>query len=107
MRKYQILICLIALAQHSFSFSQVEVRGRVIDAVTKKPIIFANIRFKSMPYVNGQTDSAGNFDFYLDKRTDSVMANNLGYYSRSVPVQADTSHPMVIELKPRPVKYRY
>ena len=73
-------------------------KGRVIDAVTREPIIGANIVIKNTT-VGTLSDVDGNFSIRIpvDKNEVILLISYLGYFPREVTIKGDT--PLEIELE--------
>ena len=74
-RHFLVFITLL-LAFH-IGYSQIELRGVVIDAKTKEPLAYVNYAIENNQ--GGTTDDSGRFFMLVNSKTDSVVFSYLGY----------------------------
>lgn len=77
--------------------AQTEVKGKVIDAETKEPIGYVNIRFKKS-LVSNYSDPNGEFTIRTLDRVDSLQFSFIGYQTRTVKILRGKKQEMMIEM---------
>ncbi len=84
MRKFTLssVFVLLFLA----SFSQVTVRGKVIDAINRQPLESANISCRSNNVNNVLTDKEGYFSIKINNSEEQLIASYIGYQNQSINV---------------------
>lgn len=80
------------------AFGQTTITGRVTDVSTKEPIAFANIHFKGLLAVGGQTDADGYYNLRLYEKIDTMIVSFVGYKEVHVPVKRGVSQEINIEM---------
>lgn len=92
-----VLLPLVSVCQ------QREIRGRVLDADTRKPLAFTNIGFEDTQ-VGTVSDPDGSFLLRVaqDKMGDSLLISALGYVPRKI-ASDDLFNDLQVELKQKPI----
>lgn len=102
----RLLAFFAAFSLCQLSFGQTEIKGKVIDASTKEPIPFANIRFKGAPLSGGQTDDDGYFNFRIYERADSMIVSYVGYNTRTIGILRGQDQDLIIEITNKAVQLK-
>ena len=102
----RLLIFLAVFSLCKLSFGQAEIKGKVIDAMTKEPIPYANIKFKGGLGSGGQTDDGGYFNFHLYEKTDSMTVSYIGYISRTIAIKRGVSQELTIEITNKAIQLK-
>ena len=79
-----------------FSYAQFTIRGKVTDAESREPLTGASV-FAQNTTKGTTTDSAGNFQLYLDKGGYELVISFTGYETRNINVQDNSE--LNVELK--------
>ncbi len=96
--KYLFLIALLTLAQELFA-QRIEIKGKILDAVTKEPLIGASVRIQENG-IGKVTNEEGDFAFDLENGNYSLIVNYLGYQASQLDFTVPLETPLLIELKP-------
>ncbi len=78
---------------------QITVKGRVTDASTFEPVVFANIIFKGT-LIGVKTDFDGNYHFTGKTISDSITISFIGYETRTIGITPDVIQTIDIQLYP-------
>ncbi len=81
------------------SLAQTTVKGKVTDAGTFEPVIFANVIFKGTA-IGVKTDFEGNYNLTANTSSDSLVISFIGYETRTVGIQKGISQDLDIQLHP-------
>ncbi len=73
--------------------------GKIVDASTKKSIPYVSVRIKNSAN-GGSSDNKGSFSFYAPIGQDTLVVSSLGYAEEYIAINAKTSMPLKISLKP-------
>lgn len=92
----KIVLVLFVLIFYNSSFAQT-LSGRVLDAVTKEPLAFANLTFNNNQRLATSTDIDGKFLFSTMQPLTSVLCTYVGYETQAVQLQKNNT--LVIYLK--------
>ena len=92
----KIVLVLFVLIFYNSSFAQT-LSGRVLDAVTKEPLAFANLTFNNNQRLATSTDIDGKFLFSTMQLLTSVTCTYVGYETQTVQLQKNNT--LVIYLK--------
>lgn len=98
----QILFWVFCLS-YSTIFSQILIKGKVVDAKTNEALPFSTIQFKGTN--NGVTaDIDGNFSFYLTPTLNEIEVSLIGYEKQSILISNGVNtNKIVIKLKPKDI----
>jgi len=90
----------IFLTAGNSGFSQETLfEGKVIDQLTKQPIIYATVEIKTQK-IGTYTDSTGNFSIQYKSIDDTLEFNSLGYNMQKYSIRDLNSSINIIELEP-------
>jgi hypothetical protein len=92
-----VSILLTCCFQYSV-LAQTTVRGRVVDASTFEPVVFANVIFKGT-ITGTRTDFEGNF-VLSGTSADSITVSFIGYESRTLAIRPGTDQQIQVILQP-------
>lgn len=95
-------LVLVFLLFQYFSASicgQTIVKGKVSDAATFEPVVFANVVFKGTA-IGVKTDFDGNFTLAATTTSDSITISFIGYETRTVGIEHGISQVLDIQLHP-------
>ena len=81
-----------------YSFAQVSINGKVVDAESKEPLQGASV-FAQNTTRGTTTDKDGAFKLYLDKGGYELVISFTGYSSKNITVQGKENEEMNIELQ--------
>ncbi|WP_266364785.1 carboxypeptidase-like regulatory domain-containing protein [Tellurirhabdus rosea] len=100
MKRFVFLLFLLGLP--GLSFAQRTIEGRAVDAVTRKPLEFANV-FVSNTTRGQNTDEKGHFKLTgVPSGAVDLVVTYLGYETFSLKINADTlARPLLILLTPK------
>jgi hypothetical protein len=93
------LVFLIFQLFSVFIYGQTTVKGRVSDAGTFEPVVFANIVFKGTA-IGVKTDFDGNFTLSATTTSDSITISFIGYETKAVGIKQGISQTLDIQLHP-------
>ena len=94
----KVTILLIFLLANLNADAQNLIKGKVIDAETKKSLAFANITFNGFKNKGVISDIDGNFKFNSKDSIKSIEVSYLGYENKIVKISSN--EPMVVTLQP-------
>ena len=97
--KIILLVCLITQISYVFLEGQTIVQGKVTDAQTFEPIVFANIIFKGTT-IGAKTEFNGNYSLEGKTNSDSIIISFIGYDSKTIRIERDTIQVLDIQLHP-------
>jgi hypothetical protein len=100
MNKNRLHIFLLMLSSASFA-QNIEIRGKVVDGATKKPLPFASLQIEKT-YIGTTTNAEGNFRLivpYTYAET-KLLVSFIGYTLQKVSIHHSVSNPFTIELVP-------
>jgi hypothetical protein len=83
----------------AFVSGQTTVKGRVTDAGTFEPVIFANVIFKGT-FIGVKTDFDGNFTLSGTTGSDSIIISFIGYETRAIGIKHGISQNLDVQLHP-------
>ncbi len=83
----------------AFISGQTTVKGRITDAGTFEPVIFANVIFKGTS-IGVQTDFDGNFTLSGTTGSDSIIISFIGYETRTIGIKHGISQNLDVQLHP-------
>ena len=92
----KIVLVLFVLIFYNSSFAQT-LSGRVLDAVTKEPLAFANLTFNNNQRLATSTDIDGKFLFSTMQPLTNVTCTYVGYETQTVQLQKNNT--LIIYLK--------
>lgn len=75
------------------------VRGKILDSQTNQPLIGANIYLKSDPNLGTATNKNGNFEINNLTKPETLVISYLGYETKNIPVETDTTVTIRLEQK--------
>jgi hypothetical protein len=97
--KKSVLLAILSIF-YVFGFGQsIQITGSVVDATTKLPIDFANIRF-SESNTGALTDSTGKFVMATNNRPFRIKISAIGYKTQVYTLPGKSLDNILIELKP-------
>jgi hypothetical protein len=101
MKDHQLIVLLLFFSLPTFLFSQMTIRGKVLDAQSGDPIPFVNMGIKRLA-TGSVSDEAGFYQLFLEnaRPDDLVTISSIGYQSRELSLSALKSAPD-IELQPQ------
>ena len=79
--------------------AQTVVKGKVTDAMTLEPVVFANVIFKGTS-IGGITDFDGNYSLSIDEKSDSIIISFIGYDPKIIGIKPDTIQIVDVQLHP-------
>jgi hypothetical protein len=82
-----------------FISAQTTVKGRITDASTFEPVIFANVIFKGTA-IGVKTDFEGNYTLSATTSSDSIVISFIGYETRIAGIRKGISQNLDIQLHP-------
>lgn len=94
-----ILVILLAGVSPTYLVGQTVVHGKVTDALTFEPVVFANVIFKNTT-IGVQTEFNGNFILSGKTTSDSITISFIGYETITLPIRPDTSQKIEVQLHP-------
>jgi TonB-linked SusC/RagA family outer membrane protein len=96
----KLLFFSVFLGSSLFVAAQKTLEGKVIDEVTKEPVIDAGVHIKdgNNKTSGAFTDENGNFKLNVDAYPISIIVNYLGYRDSEIDVYEEVSTPITIEL---------
>lgn len=97
--KIIFLVCILTQISFVFLEGQTVVQGKVTDAQTFEPVVFANVIFKGT-VIGVKTDFAGNFTLSGKTLGDSVSVSFIGYETKTVGIRPGTVQTIDIQLHP-------
>jgi hypothetical protein len=98
-KSLMILVVLLTGISCPILYGQTVVRGRVTDASTFEPIVFANVIYKGTT-IGVQTEFGGNFTLSGKTTSDSIVISFIGYDSKNLFIRRDTINTIDVQLKP-------
>lgn len=90
MKTYYPLICLtillmLVMGGDLFAQGQGTIRGRLTDASTGEPVLFANVVIKNTsPLIGGQSDLDGNYQFKVEEGVYILEATFVGFANKTI-----------------------
>lgn len=98
--KVTLVLVILLTGITPFSLAgQTVVHGKVTDALTFEPIVFANVIFKNTT-IGVQTEFNGNFILSGVTTSDSVTISFIGYETKTIEVRLDTIQKIDVQLNP-------
>lgn len=94
-----IIVSFLAASLSYVTYSQTTVEGRVTDAETFEPVVFANVILKGTS-TGARTDFDGRFRITSASGSDSIVVSFIGYQTRSVAIRRDIAQVLEIQLHP-------
>lgn len=79
--------------------AQTTVKGKITDAGTFEPVIFANVVFKGTT-IGVKTDFEGNYILTANTSSDSIIVSFIGYETKVAGIKKDVSQDLDIQLHP-------
>jgi len=94
----------VIISQFSMGQANVSLRGKVVDAVTGEPLIFANVRVANT--ASGSiTNKEGFFEIKTAEKTQTLITSFIGYHTDTMEVRIQKSKELVkIKLTPSSVQ---
>ncbi|MCU0457384.1 MAG: DUF5686 and carboxypeptidase regulatory-like domain-containing protein [Bacteroidales bacterium] len=93
------IVYLLAALFPFAALAQTTVEGKVTDAETFEPVVFANVIFKGTS-TGARTDFDGRFRITSAAESDSIVVSFIGYQTRSFAFMRGTSQVVEIQLHP-------
>ncbi|MCK5703636.1 MAG: carboxypeptidase-like regulatory domain-containing protein, partial [Cyclobacteriaceae bacterium] len=98
-QKAFLLGLLITQISYLFLEAQTVINGKVTDAQTFEPVVFANVIFKGTS-IGVITDFDGNYSLSGNKESDSIEVSFIGYDSKTIEIKPDTIQIVDVQLHP-------
>ena len=101
----QLLLGLLFCLLPAFVFSQkmTKIKGTVVDADSKDPIMFANIAFVGT-HIGTETDMEGNFEIETKFASDQIQVTYVGYETQTIPIEKGEKQVLNISLSSSSIK---
>ena len=101
----QLLLGLLLCLLPTFVFSQkmTKIKGSVVDAGSKEPIMFANIAFVGTN-IGTETDLDGNFEMETKFASDSIQITYVGYEAQTIVIEKGVKQVLNIVLNSSSIK---
>lgn len=96
-KRFAFFSSLILAFQFSFSQTVTEIFGKVIDAATKEPMSYVNVRLHGSLKAT-LTDPKGEYNIRTNEKVDTIIFSYLGYKTRSIAIKKGASQQLNIEM---------
>src|SRR4051812_48498143 len=94
--RYSALLLLLFFSQISTAQMVTEVYGKVVDASTKEPLSYVNVRLGILKAT--LTDPRGEYSIRTTERVDSISFSYIGYRTRTIHIKRGASQALNIEM---------
>ncbi len=94
-----LLVLLISQFSYLLLEAQTVVKGKVTDAQTFEPVVFANVVYKGTS-IGVITDFDGNYSISGNIKSDSIEVSFIGYDNKTIGIKPDTVQIVDVQLHP-------